>query len=90
MWRVVNVFRAVLWNARTSNTPIASFLGAQGTDALSTALFPQDLRNVLTNNEQTIINSGQPWQGRTGATNLAGVQPYPGINIAHAGPSNLR
>ena len=89
MWRVLNVYRSVRFVAQTSTTPVQTFLTNQGTDTLSTALFPQDLRTLLTNNENTILNSGQEWLGRGGSTNTAGVQPFTNINIAHAGPSRL-
>jgi hypothetical protein len=89
VWRVLNVLRTVQAQSMTSQTPIAAFLGQQGTTGLDLALFPNDVRSLLIANEQVITSSSEPWVGRN---NPAGAEtpPFAGVQVAHAGPSGLR
>ncbi|KAJ7281655.1 hypothetical protein C8J57DRAFT_1298296 [Mycena rebaudengoi] len=85
-WRILNIFRAIMAQARTSNSPVTAVLAQQGqaANSLDVALFPQAIRQLFQANEAAIANNGQAWAGATGSTTA-----YPGVLTTHAGPSNL-
>ncbi|KAF5337678.1 hypothetical protein D9758_013005 [Tetrapyrgos nigripes] len=87
-WRVLNVFRSLLFIAQSSNTPVADFVNRQPTsndDDLNRAVMPTRLRTLFIANEQTIINGQLSWAGANGGRTTA----YPGIEAVHGGGSNL-
>uniref|UniRef100_A0A0W0G933 Calmodulin n=1 Tax=Moniliophthora roreri TaxID=221103 RepID=A0A0W0G933_MONRR len=87
-WRAINVFRNLLNNGRTSNTPVADFINAQPTsnnDNLDRAVMPQQLRQLLIANEEAINRGTLPWAGSGNGR----TDPYPGVQVTHAGRSNL-
>lgn len=78
-WRLATVFRSLIFLASSTQTPVATFLNRQGSDSLATALFPQAMRTILINNEQTIRNRNLAWAGARSSE-----EPYPGVNSAYA------
>jgi hypothetical protein len=85
MWRVLNVYNTLLSTkaagANGNGLAVTEYLASLGSDALSKALFPTSVKDLLKKNEKIIAEKGQtkPWVGHP--SNKDPLAPFKGIYI---------
>ncbi|KAI0703472.1 hypothetical protein BC835DRAFT_1319130, partial [Cytidiella melzeri] len=94
-WRWVESWRALnTWNTlRTlaNDRPVAAFLDSlDNKDPLTKAMWPEHLQNLLRRNEEVICTSERNWVGCPEDPATTKFEPFPGVNVVNATPSNIR
>jgi hypothetical protein len=87
-WRPLNLYKVALSTASSKPTGgyvIKQLLTGLPTNDLSTALFPQDVKNLLIANEKVIVDSKQDWVGKPQSPRPTNYMPFPGVKVTHAG-----
>ncbi|KAI0690359.1 hypothetical protein BC835DRAFT_187824 [Cytidiella melzeri] len=89
-WRAINTWETL--RTLTVDKPVASFLDSfgKGTDALTKAMWPQKLQDLLRSNEQVIVNSKKDWVGRLTKPAKTKFDPFPGVKVVDAGSSGIK
>ncbi|KAI0084043.1 hypothetical protein BDY19DRAFT_559999 [Irpex rosettiformis] len=94
MWRVLVVYKTLLATAAAkpngNGLAVTEYINSIGTDALSTALFPQAIRTLLKNNEQAIVNVKKPlpWVGNP--QSKAPYSPFSGVRVTSANDARFK